>query len=391
MLWSAAFMRRCQVTGQASRRATPPLGTNDLSLHHNEKPAIILITISHTRTMTTNTSASPAATATTTKPPCPHSTIAATAAAAVDDHSASSDDLIHSCPAFEKGVCPFSTCSDEDEIRKMLLEIPASHFENRRGEQFKTILQSLHTTATNHKTEGLVGMAACPVANLLPQLGQQEEHHHVSFTEAVEDFSLAAIMSKMAEEYQKKHIDATNEPTSKTIEMAHKLLSSTSDIPKPTGAAVTDRSIIAAAIPTPPLAGGGGHRRASLSASFKNGTAAAHQAAENVHFVANFIRGQIDRRLYADLVSQLGHVYAALEERLDECSGTDPVLAQFRPFHEKLRRTKALAEDVDFWGQRDIFPESIQYADRLRSLDPLLLLAHSYTRYLGTSMRQHSV
>jgi heme oxygenase len=69
---------------------------------------------------------------------------------------------------------------------------------------------------------------------------------------------------------------------------------------------------------------------------------------------------------------------------LDECGSTDPVLAQFRPFHEKLRRTKALAEDVDFWGQRDIFPESIQYADRLRSLDPLLLLAHSYTRYLGT-------
>lgn len=326
------------------------------------------------------------------KPACPHSTIAATAAvaAAVDDHSASSDDLIHSCPAFEKGVCPFSTCSDEDEIRKMLLEIPASHFENRRGEQFKTILQSLHTTATNHKAEGVLGMAACPVANLLPQLGQQEEHHHVSFTEAVEDFSLAAIMSKMAEEYQKKNFDAASE----TIEMARKLLLSTGDAPKPTGAAVvTDRSIIAAAIPipTPPLAGGGGgHRRASLSASFKNGTAAAHQAAENVHFVANFIRGQIDRRLYADLVSQLAHVYAALEERLDECGGTDPVLAQFRPFHEKLRRTKALEEDVDFWGRRDIFPESIQYADRLRSLDPLLLLAHSYTRYLGKSGRQNS-
>jgi hypothetical protein len=298
----------------------------------------------------------------------------------VDDHSASSDDLIHSCPAFEKGVCPFSTCSDEDEIRKMLLEIPASHFENRRGEQFKTILQSLHTTATNHKAEGVLNMAGCPVANLL----QQEEHHHVSFTEAVEDFSLAAIMSKMAEEYQKKHVDATDEPTIKTIEMARKLLSSTGDIPKPTVTAVTDRSMIAATIPTSSLAGGGGHRRASLSANFKNGTAAAHQAAENVHFVANFIRGQIDRRLYADLVSQLAHVYAALEERLDECGSTDPVLAQFRPFHEKLRRTKALAEDVDFWGQRDIFPESIQYADRLRSLDPLLLLAHSYTRYLGT-------
>jgi Heme oxygenase len=295
------------------------------------------------------------------KPPCPHSTIG-TATAATDDHSSSSDDLIQSCPAFEQGRCPFSQCSDEDEIRKMLLEIPASHFENQRGDQFKTILQSLHAT----KSE-LLGMATCPVANLL---GQQPR---ISFTEAVDDFSLAAIMSKMAEEYQKQSGGDTtsSEPT---MEMARKLLTLE---PTPTDG----RPIgLPAAVPPPST---GTNPRATLSASFKNGTASAHQAAENVHFVANFIRGKIDRQLYADLVSQLGHVYAALEDRLDQCSNTDPVLAQFRPFHEKLRRTKALAEDVDFWGRREIFPETVQYADRLRSLDPLLLLAHSYTRYLG--------
>jgi heme oxygenase (biliverdin-producing, ferredoxin) len=130
------------------------------------------------------------------------------------------------------------------------------------------------------------------------------------------------------------------------------------------------------------------HPAATLSASFKNGTAAAHQAAENVHFVANFIRGNIDRQLYADLVSQLHCVYVALEDRLDQCCSTtvenkNPVLVQFRPFHEKLRRTKALEDDMDFWGPREIFQETKEYADRLRSLDPLLLLAHSYTRYLG--------
>lgn len=288
----------------------------------------------------------------TTKPlPCPHSTVVVS-----DDHSTSSDDLIQSCPAFSEngGGCPFSQCSDEDEIRKKLLEIPASHFENHRGEQFKSILQSLH-----HGARDQLGMAACPVANLLP-----EQNPHVSFTEAVEDFSLAAIMSKMADEYQKKH-NCSNENDSlasshPTLEAARALLQ---DGP--------------AAPPKP--------ESSSLSASFKNGTASAHQAAENVHFVANFIRGNIDRRLYADLVSQLYHVYAALEERLDQCGSVEdyPVLLQFRPFHEKLRRMKALEEDVDFWGPREIFQETKEYADRLRSLDPLLLLAHSYTRYLG--------
>lgn len=112
----------------------------------------------------------------------------------------------------------------------------------------------------------------------------------------------------------------------------------------------------------------------------------AHEAAESVHFVKNFIRGKIDRNLYALLVAQLFHVYTRLEDALDEHAP-----AHFPQCHypKELRRTQTLQEDVDFWHTTSTPPisEATQdYMDRLDYLcknKPLLLLSHAYTRYLG--------
>ena len=130
-------------------------------------------------------------------------------------------------------------------------------------------------------------------------------------------------------------------------------------------------------------------RRATLelSTAFKAGTTVAHQAAEDVHFVRNFIQGKIDRNLYSDLVVSLFHVYKALEEELDQHAPTSFGSCHFP---NELNRTETLREDLDFWrGPRDgtdMSPATRDYVDRIHQVaatEPLLLLSHAYTRYLG--------
>lgn len=124
----------------------------------------------------------------------------------------------------------------------------------------------------------------------------------------------------------------------------------------------------------------------TLSEALKSGTAASHTQAEDVHFVKNFIRGIIDRELYAQLVGDLLHVYSALEQALDQHA---PNYFSTCHFPKELDRTAALKEDVDFWhttAMPPISPATQDYIDRIHhccQTNPLLLLAHAYTRYLG--------
>lgn len=100
----------------------------------------------------------------------------------------------------------------------------------------------------------------------------------------------------------------------------------------------------------------------------------------------NFIRGEIDKGLYAKLIAAMYHVYDRLETHLDTHGPT-----QFPTCHfpEELRRTDTLVDDMDFWNGTCNVPASpatIDYMNRLDEIartNPLLLLAHAYTRYLG--------
>jgi heme oxygenase len=160
-----------------------------------------------------------------------------------------------------------------------------------------------------------------------------------------------------------------------------------------------------------------------LSVTMKTGTAASHIAAENVYFVRNFIRGQIDPTLFAALTQQLFYVYRTLEYHLlsrhalpssssSSSSRTDldanwVHVQQFYKFHQALQRTESLKEDLDYWfGSKEaeamiqyeyvsnlqnderkyISPATRDYLQRIQYCaqhSPYLLLAHSYTRYLG--------
>ena len=110
------------------------------------------------------------------------------------------------------------------------------------------------------------------------------------------------------------------------------------------------------------------------------------QQHNTVHFVRNFIRGEIDKGLYAKLVVALYHVYQRLETHLDTHGPTHFPTCHFP---DQLRRTESLAEDMDFWNATCQVPASPATMDYLQRLDhiaqtnPLLLLAHAYTRYLG--------
>jgi heme oxygenase len=135
-------------------------------------------------------------------------------------------------------------------------------------------------------------------------------------------------------------------------------------------------------------------RNPGLARLLKKGTSRSHRAAENVHFVRDFMQHKVSADSYKELLGALFHVYSALEEELDRCSKIDSrVKAIHFPF---LERKETLLQDLQYFHGSNYaaFAEALeypspaakQYADRLREIgksQPVLLVAHSYTRYLG--------
>lgn len=119
------------------------------------------------------------------------------------------------------------------------------------------------------------------------------------------------------------------------------------------------------------------------------GTREWHRAAERTRFMQAMLRGQVSRAGYCRFLRSLHTIYETLEHALAHHAG-QPALA---PLHlPGLARTAAIAADLDvlFEGEwrRELAPAvaATDYARHLQQLeatDPLMLLAHSYVRYLG--------
>jgi len=134
----------------------------------------------------------------------------------------------------------------------------------------------------------------------------------------------------------------------------------------------------------------------SLSEALKTGTQESHTAAENVHFVHNFLQGKIDRHLYTnDFLSGLYHTYVALEGLLDLHA---PRYFGTVHFPKELSRVDTLREDMEYWhgldwerkvecggvlGPSPAVEDYIRRMTEMGSRDPMMLLSHAYTRYLG--------
>ncbi|MFZ9737455.1 MAG: heme oxygenase (biliverdin-producing) [Prochlorotrichaceae cyanobacterium] len=126
-----------------------------------------------------------------------------------------------------------------------------------------------------------------------------------------------------------------------------------------------------------------------LAQQLREGTKQSHTAAENTAYMKCFLKGIVEREPFRKLLANLYFVYSALESELQRHQDHDIV---GRTYFPELNRVNNLERDLAFYygeNWRDEIaplPEGEAYVKRIREVaesDPLLLIAHAYTRYLG--------
>lgn len=127
----------------------------------------------------------------------------------------------------------------------------------------------------------------------------------------------------------------------------------------------------------------------NLAIKLRAGTQKAHTAAENAGFTKCFLKGVIDRGCFAKFLGNLYFVYSTLEAALQQHREHPFIKPLYFP---ELNRTANLEKDLEFYYGKDwkkqisLLPAAQTYIKRIREIaasDPVLLLAHSYTRYMG--------
>jgi heme oxygenase len=127
----------------------------------------------------------------------------------------------------------------------------------------------------------------------------------------------------------------------------------------------------------------------NLAPMLREGTKKSHSMAENVGFVKCFLKGVVEKTSYRKLVANLYFVYSAMEEEMDRLQ-QHPVISKI--YFPELHRKHALEQDLYFyyganWRKEiQLSPAGQAYVARIHEIAetaPELLVAHSYTRYLG--------
>jgi heme oxygenase len=126
-----------------------------------------------------------------------------------------------------------------------------------------------------------------------------------------------------------------------------------------------------------------------LASRLREGTQKSHTAAENTAYMKCFLKGIVEREPFRKLLANLYFVYSALEEALRshlDHPGVAPI------YFPELNRTSNLERDLAFyygdnWREQIApLPAGQVYVDRINEIanaDPVLLIAHAYTRYMG--------
>lgn len=127
----------------------------------------------------------------------------------------------------------------------------------------------------------------------------------------------------------------------------------------------------------------------NLATKLREGTKKSHSMAENTGFVACFLKGTVEKNSYRKLVSNLYFVYSAMEEEMER-QREHPIVSKI--YFPELNRKSALEKDLFYyygpnWREQVApSPAAEEYIARIREVSntaPELLVAHSYTRYLG--------
>lgn len=126
-----------------------------------------------------------------------------------------------------------------------------------------------------------------------------------------------------------------------------------------------------------------------LATKLREGTKKAHTMAENVGFVKCFLKGVVEKTSYRKLVSNLYFVYSAMEEEMGRLRD-HPIISKI--YFSELDRKDSLEKDLYYYyganWQEQIAPSPaaqayIQRIHEIANTAPELLVAHSYTRYMG--------
>jgi heme oxygenase len=127
----------------------------------------------------------------------------------------------------------------------------------------------------------------------------------------------------------------------------------------------------------------------NLATKLREGTKKSHTMAENVGFVRCFLKGVVEKTSYRKLVTDLYFVYSAMEEEMERHKD-HPILSKI--YFTELNRRESLERDLQYYygnnwrNEISQTPAGEAYVQRIRDLsnnDPVLLVGHSYTRYLG--------
>ncbi|HLO84748.1 MAG TPA: heme oxygenase (biliverdin-producing) [Nostocaceae cyanobacterium] len=127
----------------------------------------------------------------------------------------------------------------------------------------------------------------------------------------------------------------------------------------------------------------------NLASKLRVGTKKAHTMAENVGFVKCFLKGVVERNSYRKLVANFYFVYTAMEEEMEKHKN-HPVVGKI--YFPQLNRQQSLEQDLTYYfgfnwrEQIKLSSAGEAYVQRIREIsatEPELLVAHSYTRYLG--------
>lgn len=126
-----------------------------------------------------------------------------------------------------------------------------------------------------------------------------------------------------------------------------------------------------------------------LAQCLREGTKHSHTAAENTAFMKCFLKGIVEREPFRKLLANLYLVYSALEAGLER-HRNHPVVGGI--VFPELNRTANLERDLEFYYGNNWYeqitplPAGQVYVDRIHEIantDPVLLIAHAYTRYMG--------
>lgn len=127
----------------------------------------------------------------------------------------------------------------------------------------------------------------------------------------------------------------------------------------------------------------------NLATQLREGTKKSHSMAENVGFVKCFLKGVVEKNSYRKLVANLYFVYSAMEEEMEKLR-QHPIVSKI--YYPELNRQQALEQDLYFYyganwrSEVKPSPAGAAYVKQIHDIaanHPELLVAHSYTRYLG--------